>query len=142
MYKKIMVAIGDDEISRNALKEALHLASAYGARICLVHAVAEPGDDEDEYSGPGEQAGLELLEQAKSTVAEAVAVETRLLEADKQYGLSGVSDAISNAVTEWGADLLVVGTKGRRGLERLVIGSVAGKLVNIVDISILLVRLP
>ncbi|MEO6823188.1 MAG: universal stress protein [Nitrosospira sp.] len=69
-------------------------------------------------------------------------LETRLLEADKQYGLRGISDAIGNAVTEWGADLLVVGTKGCRGLERLVIGSVAGKLVNIVDTSILLVRLP
>ncbi|MEO6823189.1 MAG: universal stress protein [Nitrosospira sp.] len=55
MYKRITVVIGDDEISPKALKEALHLASAYGARICLVHAVAEPGDDEDERSGPGEQ---------------------------------------------------------------------------------------
>ena len=54
--------------------------------------------------------------------------------------MNGVSEAIANAVTEWGADLLVVGTKGRRGLERLVIGSVAGQLVNTVDISILLVR--
>ena len=82
-----------------------------------------------------------MLEQAKSTAAETLTVETRLLEAEGQYGLSGVSEAISNAVSGWGADLLVVGTKGRRGLERLVIGSVAGKLVNTVDISIFLVRL-
>ena len=140
MYKKIMVAISDDEISRNALKEALHIAAAYGAQICIVHAVAEPGDY-DESSDAGHQDGLGLLEQAKSTAAEALAVETRLLEADGQYGLSGVSEAIGNAASEWGADLLVVGTKGRRGLERLVIGSVAGKLVNTVDMSIFLVRL-
>ncbi|MEO7464721.1 MAG: universal stress protein [Nitrosospira sp.] len=139
MYKKIMVAISDDEISRNALKEALHIAAAFGAKICIVHAAAETGDN-DESNDAGQQNGLELLEEAKST-AEALAIETRLLEADKQYGLNGVSEAISNAVTEWGADLLVVGTKGRRGLERLVIGSVAGKLVDTVDTSILLVRL-
>lgn len=139
MYEKIMVAISNDEVSRNALKEALHIATAYGAKICIVHAAAET-DDNDESNDSGQQNGLELLEEAKST-AEALAVETRLLEADRQYGLNGVSEAISNAVTEWGADLLVVGTKGRRGLERLVIGSVAGRLVDTVDTSILLVRL-
>ena len=135
MYKKIMVAISNDEISRNALKEALHIATIYGARICIVHAVAET-DSNDQSN----DAGLELLKEAQST-ANALAVETRLLEIDGQYGLNGVSEAISNAVTEWQADLLVVGTTGRRGLERLVIGSVAGKLVDTVDTSIFLARL-
>ena len=139
MYEKIMVAISDDEISRNALKEALHIATAYGAKICIVHAVAETGDN-DESNDTARKNGLELLDEAKST-ARALAVETRLLDADGQYGLNGISEAVSNAVTEWGADLLVVGTKGRRGLERLVIGSVAGKLVDTVDTSIVLVRL-
>jgi nucleotide-binding universal stress UspA family protein len=139
MYEKIMVAISNDEISRNALKEALHIATVYGAKICIVHAVAEHGDN-DESNDTARKNGFELLNEAKST-ARALAVETRLLDADGQYGLNGVSEAVSNAVTEWEADLLVVGTKGRRGLERLVIGSVAGKLVDTVDTSILLVRL-
>ncbi len=139
MYEKIMVAISNDEISRNALKEALHIATVYGAKICIVHAVAEHGDN-DESNDIARKNGFELLNEAKST-ARALAVETRLLDADGQYGLNGVSEAVSNAVTEWEADLLVVGTKGRRGLERLVIGSVAGKLVDTVDTSILLVRL-
>ena len=140
MYKKIMVAISDDETSRNALKEALHIAAAYGAKICIVHAVTNPGDY-DERSDAVHQDGSDLLEQARSIATETLTVETRLLEADGQYGLNGVSEVISNAVSGWGADLLVVGTKGRRGLERLVIGSVAGKLVNTVDTSILLIRL-
>lgn len=140
MYMKVMVAIGDDEISRNALQEALSIAGAYGAKLCVVHAVAE--SDADEESGGNREKGVGLLERAKSNASNAITVETRLLEADGEYGLNGVSEAIANAVTDWGADLLVVGTKGRRGLERLVIGSVAGQLVNTVDTSILLVRLP
>lgn len=139
MYKKVMVAIGDDEISRNALQEAMHIAGAYNAKLCIIHAVAESGADE-ERSG-GSKSGVNLLEKAKSTAGDALTVETRLLKADGEYGINGVSEAIDNAVTEWGADLLVVGTKGRRGLERLVIGSVAGQLVNSVDTSILMVRL-
>lgn len=139
MYKKVMVAIGDDEISRNALQEATHIAGAYSAKLCIVHAMAESDTDGE---GDGDRkGGAGLLERAKSTAGDALTVETRLLEADGEYGLNGVSEAIANAVTEWGADLLVVGTKGRRGLERLVIGSVAGQLVNTVDTSILLVRL-
>lgn len=140
MYQKIMVAIGDDEISRNALKEALQIASVYGAKICIVHAAATP-DNDDENGGTAQQNGAGLLEQAKSTAGEALSIETRLLEAEGEYGLNGISEAIANAVAGWGADLLVVGTKGRRGLERLVIGSVAGQLVSTVDVSILLVRL-
>ena len=55
MYKKIMVAISDDEISRNALEEALHIAAADDAKICIVHAVAKPGDN-DESSDAAHQA--------------------------------------------------------------------------------------
>lgn len=140
MYQKIMVAIGNDEISRNALKEALQIAGVYGAKICIVHAAATP-DNDDGNGGTAHQNGAGLLEQAKSTAGETLSVETRLLEAEGEYGLNGISEAIANAVAGWGADLLVVGTKGRRGLERLVIGSVAGQLVSTVDVSILLVRL-
>ncbi|ARO87316.1 universal stress protein [Nitrosospira lacus] len=140
MYKKIMVAINDDKTSQIALQEALHIATTDSAKLCIVHAVAESSSDVDDHDNTGRQSGVGLLESAKSTAGNAISVETRLLAADGEYGLNGVSEAIANAVTEWGADLLVVGTKGRRGLERLVIGSVAGQLVNTVDTSILLVR--
>ncbi len=136
MYKKVMVAIGSDETSPFALQEALQIASTGGARLCIVHAAAKADDEENS----NQRAGTKLLEQARSAAAAAVEVETRLLDAEGEYGLNGIADAIANAAAGWGADLLVVGTKGRRGLERLVIGSVAEKLVHTVEISILLVR--
>jgi nucleotide-binding universal stress UspA family protein len=136
MYKKVMVAIGSDENSPFALQEALHIASAGGARLCIVHAAAKADDEENK----NQRAGAKLLEQARSASAAVAEVETRLLDAEGEYGLNGIADAIAAAATEWGADLLVVGTKGRRGLERLVIGSVAERLVHTVEISILLVR--
>jgi len=54
--------------------------------------------------------------------------------------LNGVVEAIAAAVADWEADLLVVGTANRRGLERFFIGSVAEQLVSHVSASILLVR--
>ncbi len=136
MYKKVMVAIGDDETSSFALQEALHIAATDGAKLCVVHAAAKADDEENK----SQRAGVKLLERAKSAAVAVAEIETRLLDAEGEYGLNGIADAIANVAVGWGADLLVVGTKGRRGLERLVIGSVAEKLVHTVEISILLVR--
>ena len=133
MFKKIMVAIDGSEISLEALKKAENIAISYHGTLCIVHAIAD-SDDADQ------QAGLELLEHAKSAVKNGLNVETRLLQAHAEYGLTGITEAITEAANEWGADLLVVGTANRRGLERLVIGSVAEQLVAKVDASMLLVR--
>lgn len=134
MYNKIMVAIDDSEMSQSALQEALHIAGTYGAKLCIVHAVSNP-DDASRLAGAG------LLEKARFTAGNALDVETRLLEADGELGANGVAEAIATAADEWEAKLLVVGSKGRRGLERLVLGSVAEQLVSKVAASVLLVRL-
>lgn len=133
MFMKVMVAIDGSATSLEALKEAKNIAASYHGTLRIVYAVGD-SDDADQ------QAGLKLLEQAKSAVGDELEVETRLLHAEAEYGLNGITEAITLAVNEWGADLLVVGTANRRGLERLVIGSVAEQLVAKVDASILLVR--
>ena len=46
----------------------------------------------------------------------------------------------SEGATEWQADLIVVGTHGRHGFDRMVVGSVAEKLVRIAETSVLLVK--
>ena len=133
MYNKIMVAIDSSEVSRSALQEGLHIANSYGAKLCIVHVI---GDSED----ADQQVGNDLLNQARATVPSKQSVETRLVQAEAEYGLNGVSDAIASAVKDWNADLLVVGTANRRGLERMVIGSVAEQVLAKVESSILLVR--
>ena len=47
---------------------------------------------------------------------------------------------IADAAAQWNADLIVVGTHGRRGIERMLVGSVAENLVRLCTISLLLVR--
>lgn len=133
MFMKVMVAIDGSETSLEALKEAKNIAASYHATLRIVYAVGN-SDDADQ------QAGLKLLEHAKSAVGDGLEVETRLLQAEAEYGLNGITESITTAVNEWGAALLVVGTANRRGLERLVIGSVAEQLIAKVDASILLVR--
>ncbi len=133
MFMKVMVAIDGSETSLEALQEAKNIAASYHGTLCIVYAVGN-SDDADQ------QAGRKLLAHAKSAVGDGLEVETRLLQAEAEYGLNGITEAVASAVKEWGAGLLVVGTSNRRGLERLVIGSVAEQLVAKVDASILLVR--
>jgi len=132
MYKKIMVAVDGSETGNQAVAEAENIANTYNATLCIVHSVG--GDTEADKT-----AGAEILEQAKSSVS-GLNIETRLLEAEVEYGLNGITEAIAKATVDWGADLLVVGTANRRGLERFFVGSVAEQLVAKVDASILLVR--
>ncbi|UJP04953.1 MAG: universal stress protein [Nitrosomonas sp.] len=132
MYKKIMIAVDGSEIAGRALAEAVNIANSYNAGLCVVHCVS---DDSEESINNGNK----ILEQVKSEIS-ALSADFHLLQADVQYGLNGIAEAIAGAASDWGADLLVVGTSNRRGLERLFIGSVAEQLIAKVDSSILLVR--
>jgi nucleotide-binding universal stress UspA family protein len=132
MYKKIMVAIDGSDAAQQALEEAVNIANTYNATLRTVHCVSS---DTEVDRG----AGLQILERAKSNF-DAVSIETRLLKAEAEYGLTGIVEAIDAAASEWGADLLAVGTSHRQGLERFYIGSVAEQLVNKVNASVLLVR--
>jgi nucleotide-binding universal stress UspA family protein len=133
MFMKILAAIDGSEPSMQALMEAKRLAASPEATLRIVYAVSD-SDDVDP------QKGRKLLKQAKTAVGTGVTVETRVLQAEALYGLNGIAEAIASAANEWGADLVVMGTSNRRGLERLVIGSVAEQLVAKVDASVLLVR--
>jgi nucleotide-binding universal stress UspA family protein len=132
MFKKIMVAVDGSETAQVALEEAQNIVNSYNAGLCIVHCIT--GEEDADRA-----AGNAVLQKAKES-ADALSIETRLLEANIAYGTNGVSEAIGNAVKDWGADLLVVGTANRKGLQRFVIGSVAEQLVSLVDASILLVR--
>lgn len=133
MFKKIMVAIDGSSTATKTLMEAKRMAISHDATLRIVYAASdsEPTD---------RHAALELLAQAQAAVGEGVDVETRVVHADATYGLNGITEAIARTANEWGADLVVVGTSNRRGLERLVIGSVAEQLIAKIGASVLLVR--
>src|SRR5512147_2912846 len=133
MFMKILVAIDGSETSIQALVEAQSFACFQQTTLRIIHAT-EDSEEADL------QTGRQLLKQAKSAVRTGLTVETRLLQAEAIYGLNGIAEAIAGAANEWAADLVVVGSSHRRGLERLVIGSAAEQLIAMVDASVLLVR--
>lgn len=81
--------------------------------------------------------GNRLLEQAVTTAqAAGLQAETKLLESSTRR----IAELIADGAREWQADLIVVGTHGRRGVDRLLVGSVAENLTRLAKTSLLLVR--
>ncbi len=147
MYERIVVAVDGSSTSDLALAEAIRLAAAHQSRLRVVHVVdATPlfsGDaeyyDYAELERALTESGWKILEQAAAKSHDAhVEVETRLLEMD--HLSQRVADVVAKEAKEWPADLVVVGTHGRRGLSHLFLGSVAEGISRISPVPVLLVR--
>jgi nucleotide-binding universal stress UspA family protein len=148
MYKQILVAVDGSNTSDAALQRALELAQEGRARLRVVHVIDSPYDYPDALYGfiPGDveelrqawqKLGREDLDQALGAARQAgVEAESALLE------LAGrrVSTTIVDEAQRWGADLIVLGTHGHRGLDRLLLGSVAEGVSRTAGVSVLLVR--
>jgi nucleotide-binding universal stress UspA family protein len=148
VYKKILVPVDGSEASILGLAEAIKLAKGQAASIRLMHVVNElvvTGPYHAAYAAYGvgtvidslRKDGKALLEQARARVGGAgVAVDTVFEESiGGQAGLYIVQQAAA-----WPADLIVMGTHGRRGLRRMVMGSDAEYVVRHAPVPVLLVR--
>jgi nucleotide-binding universal stress UspA family protein len=145
MFTRILVAIDGSETSQHAFEAALLLARENGAELQPLYVVDIPAST---YSAPGiDPAGLDnaMREEGNAVTAAAraqmthnhVSGEARIVD-DFPLG-HGVAHSILNAATDMNADLVVMGTHGRRGFQRLVLGSVAERFVRMACCPVLLV---
>ena len=148
MYKRTMVAIDESFMTGRVLETAIELAKADGARLAICQSVDEtifatrqmemmlPNCvGKAEYRLRASAQGF-LGKAAETAQAAGVEVEIKLIESEVKH----ISDMLADAAEEWKADLIVVGTHGRRGMERYFVGSVTERLVRKAETSLLLVR--
>ena len=148
MYKRILVAIDGSESGDRALKEALSLAGVHRAMLRLVHVVdmVPPyfsGDtnfiDVVAVEEALAQSGRQILQKAHALATTAgIPAETALLKTGVPE--RRIADVVVAEAKRWPADLIVVGTHGRRGLSHLFLGSVAEGIVRISTVPVLLIR--
>ncbi|OCZ65576.1 universal stress protein UspA [Achromobacter xylosoxidans] len=148
MYQRILVPVDGSPTSERGLQEAIRLALLTHASLRLIHVIDEMsfmlGIDAYGYAA-GElldllrKDGTEILQQASATVrAQGVPVDSVLYEnLDKT-----VQQRIIAEAEMWKADLIVIGTHGRRGVRRLVLGSSAEGVLRTSPVPVLLVRAP
>lgn len=145
MYQNILIAVDGGTASRRGLDEGLRLAKATGGRVMLVHVVNALILESEIASTAYYEAlaeafrkeGTEILEQAATVARDAgVPFERKMVE---KIG-ARASDEIVAVAKAWPAHLIVLGTHGRRGLNRLVMGSDAELVLRRSPVPVLLVR--
>lgn len=148
MFQRILVPIDGSPTSQAGLKEAIELGKLTQGRLRLVHVVDEQsfisaaegvsvniGDLLDSLRANGKT----ILDQGQATVkAAGLPVETILHD-----GFSGsVHETINTEASNWNADLIVIGTHGRRGIGRFIMGSSAENVLRYATVPVLLIRAP
>ncbi len=141
--KTILVAVDFSDSSEAALEYAVGFAKSLGARVVVVHCYELPV-----YGFPD------------GALVASVDVATRIMNA-AQAGLEGMVKRYSDEVhietvlrqgvaweevravsEEVGADLVIIGTHGRRGIARALIGSVAEKILRTSTVPVLTIHVP
>jgi len=144
VFGTILVPVEDNAVSLRALATAVSLARALAGGLVLLH-VAEPLPTytsqvalrlpEGELERMAAEYGWKILRNFEAQVPEEVACRTLL-----RQGHKSVWREILAAAVEEGADLIVIGTHGREGVMRVVLGSVAERVAHHAEVPVMLVR--
>jgi nucleotide-binding universal stress UspA family protein len=145
MYKHILCPVDGSPTSNCGMMEAIHLAKDQNAKLRFLHVIDmyfpimdATGDFNVVYMDDIlRKNGKKVIHKAEAAALKAgVEADSRTVEA-----IGGrVSKFVMQQVKEWPADLIVMGTHGLRGIERLVMGSDAETIVRTSTVPVLLVR--
>ncbi len=142
MYKRMLVAVDGSEDSERALQHALRLAAGQQAVVRLVHVLDADlyrhafGEDPAVHAA-WRRTGEGYLDRAAAIARAAGAeTETTLLENAGRR----TSRVVVDEAARWGADVIVLGTHGRHGLDHMLLGSVAEGVVRSATVPVLTVR--
>ena len=147
MYRRILVPVDGSHTSTLGLKEAISLAKDQRASLRIVHVVDETVITQDfgGYVNAGDlfdslrRAGKQILKNAL-----ALAQRHGISAKGEVYETMGmhVADVLVREAKKWKADLIVLGTHGRRGVRRAVLGSDAESILRTSPVPVLMVRAP
>lgn len=146
MFKHILVPVDGSPTSLAAIEKAAGLARAFGSKITAIYVIdpypftgvgADFAYGQDQYLAAAKAEAAAAIDAASQRLhQEGIESETRVVESHTVW--RGVLEAAETI----GADLIVIGSHGRRGLEKLVLGSVAQSVLSHTKVTTLVVRSP
>jgi nucleotide-binding universal stress UspA family protein len=144
MFKHILVPVDGSDTSEVAVGKATELARAFGSTVTVIYVI-----DPYPFTGVGTDFAYGQAEYLSAATAEANAAVHAAKEAFANAGVT-VDTSVIEAHTAWRgiveaghsleADLIVMGSHGRNGLEKLVLGSVAQAVLSHTKLPVLVVR--
>ena len=144
MFKHILVPIDGSETSMLAVSKATALAKTFGSVVTALYVV-----DPYPFTGVGADFAYGQSQYLSAATAEANTALDAARKAMTEAGVPvttvvgeghAVHDGIVRALESTGADLIVMGSHGRRGLDKLVLGSVTQRVLGLVHVPVLVVR--
>ncbi len=147
MYERILVPIDGSPTAMSGFEEAVALARALGSTLVLVHVIdtypvavemVPPATWQDISDGLRKQGESLLAKAGEAAAKQGVRTETRLVESRTER----VADTIVREASDAACKLVVMGTHGRRGFNRVLMGSDAEIVVRHCPLPVLLVRHP
>jgi nucleotide-binding universal stress UspA family protein len=150
MYGRILVAIDASDSSQRALEHALQLAAEQQARLRIVHAIesiehlamAFSGGypvDMTEFMEAQRQEGQRLLTEAQ-TRAHSAKIDSEIALLEGKNAMDRTARLVVKEAKKWDADLIVIGSHGKTGLDRLVLGSVAESVIRTAQRPVLMIH--
>jgi nucleotide-binding universal stress UspA family protein len=145
MFKSIVVGTDGSETATQAVRQAVDLAGAVGAKVELVSAyapVSEQRLSEERRQAPEDlQWAINPREDVDATLEAAATVAREAgVEVDLYPRQGDPADAILDVAEEQEADLIIVGNKGMTGAKRFLLGSVPNKVSHHAPCSVLIIR--
>ncbi len=144
MFKHILLPLDGSDTSKLALAKAQGLAKAFGAAVTAIYVLdpypfagvgTEFAYGQEQYFAAAKAQANQALEEARGQLqAGGVNVTTRTVDG------SSVHRSILDTAQAVGADLIVMGSHGRRGIEKLVLGSVTQRVLGDTHLPVLVVR--
>lgn len=141
MYKRILIPVDGSPTGQKALEHGLALGKEQGAKVILTYVVEQlqvwATEGQIDLGEVMREGGGAILADAEAKAKQAgVDAEKLLVEA----GVQRTARAIVEQAGKLNADLIVMGTHGRRGIDHLIMGSVAEGVVRTAPVPVLLIR--
>ena len=143
-FSTVLVAVDFSDSSDNAFQMALSMAKSFSARLLVLHVINEPVDLRGFYVPhiSFEKLEEEIEEGAKKMMESFCRKNIHEFENFETLIVPGLPyEQIIGQAEEGSADLIVLGTHGRTGLDHVLFGSTAEKVVRKSKIPVLTVRL-
>ena len=145
MFERIVVGTDGSDTASEAVRQAIELAKATGAKLDVVSAfepVPQSRLREEAGEIPGDVAHAVGPREDVNTIVEAAAGQARQNDVEaRHHAREGEpADAILDVAEEVGADLILVGNKGMTGTRRFLLGSVPNKISHHAPCSVLIIR--
>ncbi len=149
MFKSLLVAIDGSELGNKALSAAIELARVHGGKLVILTAT-DPVATGIGSGGFGTiDAGAIVMRLEENYAAQAKALLDTARQSAEAAGIAAeavhaarqsAADAILSVATEKGCDTIVMGSHGRRGLGRLILGSQAAEVLARSSLPVLVVK--